>query len=51
MITTGLAIDWFAFDQKSPFFGEVIYIEESNTEDLNQFKLTGDEHRMQSKNV
>lgn len=51
LISTGLAVDWIAFDHKSKFFGEVIYIEENNTGDLNEFKITGDEHRMQYKNI
>lgn len=41
-----MQIEWMAFDENSDFFGEVIYYEEYNTEDLNTFKFSGDEHRV-----
>ncbi|EAR86227.2 H-type lectin domain protein (macronuclear) [Tetrahymena thermophila SB210] len=47
----GADVEWLAFDDTSDFFGEVQYIEEYDTGFLKEFYKTGDEHRMQLKDV
>ncbi|KAL4467425.1 hypothetical protein ABPG72_011023 [Tetrahymena utriculariae] len=47
----GADVEWLAFDDTSDFFGEVQYIEEYDTGFLKEFYKTGDEHRMQLKDI